>query len=116
MPLIKLEIGKKDIPEQQTTAVLKLISSLVSKETGKPEKYMMCIASKCFSMMGGTPKPCAYVSVTGIGGFNHQINTNITAGVCDILKKECGIMPECIYVTFTDVSAGNWGWNSSLFG
>ncbi len=36
--------------------------------------------------------------------------------ICKLLKDSLGIAPDRVYLNFTDVEAGNWGWNEPTFG
>ncbi len=36
--------------------------------------------------------------------------------VCKLLSDSLGIGPDRVYLNFTDVEAGNWGWNGRTFG
>jgi hypothetical protein len=33
-----------------------------------------------------------------------------------LLNDSLGIPPDRVYLNFTDVGAGHWGWNGSTFG
>ena len=115
MPLVKLEVSTS-VPEAAKNKVLAAVSAIVIKATGKPPAYMMVTLEEGKIVMGGRNEPAAFADVRGIGGFTPAVNKQISKEVCELLKKELGIKPENVYLTFTDVAASNWGWNGGTFG
>ena len=114
MPLIKIEIPSELTPEQKNSVITKA-SSIVARNTGKPEQYVMVTLSKADFAMAGKPAKAAFIDVRGIGGINSDNNGGITKDICDLLQSELNIAPENVYVTFTNVPAQNWGRNGSTF-
>ena len=114
MPLIKIEIPT-DLQEEQKNKILTQASKIVSKNTGKPEQYIMVTISKADFAMAGAPASAAFVDVRGIGGINAENNGGISKDICALLESELGITPENIYLNFTDVPGQNWGLNGSTF-
>lgn len=115
MPLIKIEVPTT-LTDDQKNALLTEASSIVSKNTGKPEKYVMATLGKAEFAMAGKPAQAAFVDVRGIGGINGENNGGITRDICALLKTKLGIAPENVYINFTDVPAQNWGHNGTTFG
>lgn len=116
MPLIKLQTTVS-VPDERREAITAAASRLLAEATGKPEQYVMVVLESALAgAMAGKPAACAFADVRGIGGFNREVNTAVTRDVCALLKKELGIAPEAVYITFTDVAAVNWGWNGRTFG
>jgi phenylpyruvate tautomerase len=56
------------------------------------------------------------VNIRGIGGLTGETNRKLSQQVCKLLSDSLGIGSDRIYLNFTDVEAGNWGWNGSTFG
>ena len=116
MPLIKLETSVK-LTSEKKSSLLASLSKVLAKETGKPEPYVMVVIEDGAAvMMAGAEVDGALVDIRGIGGLGPTVNKKLSQGVCDLLKKECGISPEAVYLNFTDVKAENWGFNNSTFG
>ena len=115
MPLIKLLVSTS-VPEATKNKVLTAMSGIVVKATGKPPAYMMATLEEGKIVMGGKNDPSAFADVRGIGGFTPAVNKQISREVCELLKKELGIDPENVYLTFADVAASNWGWKGGTFG
>ena len=111
MPMIKLS-APCDIP----TELLQELSTIIAEAIGKPENYVMVVASKCDVLMSGSAADAVYVEVKSIGGLSPAVNHEITMKICVLLNDHLGILEDRIYVTFADIPAEQWGWNGSLFG
>jgi phenylpyruvate tautomerase PptA (4-oxalocrotonate tautomerase family) len=115
MPLVKLQVsipldaGKKD-------ALLKLLSSMVAKEIGKPERYVMVTIEETAIIMSGKTGPAAFADIRSVGGLSDDVNRKISNKVCSLLKEHGGISGERVYINFSDVPASDWGWDGSTFG
>lgn len=116
MPLIKIQVAGTLADEKKRT-ILTTASRIVAEATGKPETYVMALLEDdAVASLAGTVCPAAFADIRGIGGLNGTVNTRISAEICALLQQEAGIEPDKVYLTFTDVPARNWGWNSSTFG
>ena len=115
MPIIKIEVHELP-PEHQKHKILTDASAIVSKNTGKPEQYIMVTLSQADFAMAGAPAPAAFIDVRGIGGINAENNGGISKDICALLEAELDISPANIYLNFTDVSGQTWGHNGSPFG
>ena len=115
MPLLKLETTVP-LPEEKGKPLLAALSKAVAATIGKPEQYVMVAASQSAMLMSGKAGGAAFVDVRGIGGLNRDTNRKLSEQVCKLLKDSLGIASDRVYLNFTDVDAGNWGWNGSTFG
>lgn len=114
MPLLKLETTV--VPtEEKRKALLAELSGIMTKTTGKPEQYVMVTISSSAILMSGKPGEAAFVDVRGIGGLNADINRQLSEKICRALNESLGVPPNRIYLNFTEIEAGNWGWNGSTF-
>jgi len=48
--------------------------------------------------------------------MGEDVNRKLSQQVCELLKDSLGFSPDRVYLNFTEVHAGNWGWNGSTFG
>ncbi len=115
MPLLKLEttVALSDAQRQQLLASL---SKLVAETIGKPEQYVMVALGPAAIQMSGTPGDAAFVDIRSIGGLSSEVNGQLSQKVCALLTQSLRVPQNRIYLNFTDVDAGNWGWNGSTFG
>ena len=115
MPLLKLETTVP-LPEEKVKPLLTALSNTVASVIGKPEQYVMVTASQSAILMSGKSGDAAFVDIRSIGGLNAESNGKLSQQICKLLKDSLGIAPDRVYLNFTDVEAGNWGWNGSTFG
>jgi phenylpyruvate tautomerase PptA (4-oxalocrotonate tautomerase family) len=114
MPLLKLEITAS-LSDDKRKALLVALSRIVAEAIGKPEDYVMVTVSQAAMLMSGKPGDGAFVDLRSIGGLSDEVNRKLSQQVCKLLKDSLGISPDRVYLNFTDVEAGNWGWNGSTF-
>ena len=115
MPLLKLETTVP-LPEEKGTQLLAALSNAVASATGKPEQYVMVTVNHSAISMSGKAGDAAFVDVRGIGELNGETNGKRSQQICRLLKDYIWIAPDRVYLNFTEVEAGNWGWNGSTFG
>jgi phenylpyruvate tautomerase PptA (4-oxalocrotonate tautomerase family) len=115
MPLLKLETTLP-LPEEKGKPLLAALSKAMAGATGKPEQYVMVTVTQSTMLMSGKAGDAAFVDVRGIGGLNGETNGKLSQQICKLLKDSLGIAPDRVYLNFTEVEAGNWGWNGSTFG
>ena len=115
MPLLKLETTVV-LPEEKRKTLLAALSKAVAGTIGKPEQYVMVTIGSAAIHMSGKPGDAAFVDIRCISGLTGDANRNLSQQVCQLLNDSLGIPPDRVYLNFTDVKAGNWGWNGSTFG
>jgi phenylpyruvate tautomerase PptA (4-oxalocrotonate tautomerase family) len=111
MPLINLKCSQ-EIPAD----LLGELSRAVAETIGKPEKYVMVVASTANLLMSGSAGHVAYAEVKSLGGLNRVVNHELTMKICVLFNDHLGIPADRIYVTFQSLERDHWGWNGSLFG
>jgi phenylpyruvate tautomerase PptA (4-oxalocrotonate tautomerase family) len=96
--------------------VLRQISQLLAKETGKPESYVMVeIAHNPSMLFAGKDDSLAYLECKSIGLTEKQAKA-LSASLCQLLNAELQIPPNRIYIEFSNAPAAFWGYNGSTFG
>jgi phenylpyruvate tautomerase len=115
MPLLKLETTVA-VPDDQRQRLLTSLSHIVSETTGKPEQYVMITISSAAMLMAGKTGHAAFVDVRGIGGLTDAVNRRLSQQVCQLVKDALGVASDRVYMNFTEVEAGHWGWDGSTFG
>ena len=115
MPLLKLETTIH-VADDQRQQLLASLSKLVAETIGKPEQYVMVTISTSSIFMSGKADDAAFVDVRSIGSLSAEVNRQLSQKVCALLAQSLRIPQNRIYLNFTDVDAGDWGWNGSTFG
>jgi len=115
MPYLKLNTNVA-ISKESTPQLLKQLSQLLAKETGKPERYVMVQLTGDISMLfGGNTEPLAYVECKSIGLSAGQTKA-LAKSLCQLLENTLKLSPDRVYIEFTNCPAEFWGWNGSTFG
>lgn len=115
MPLLKIETTIALTDDKKKT-LLAALSKIVAGTIGKPEQYVMVVISPAAILMSGQPGDAAFVDVRSIGGLNDDVNRQLAQKIGALLKESLGVSLDRVYLNFTDVPAGNWGWNNDTFG
>lgn len=115
MPLLKLETTAV-LSEAKQNVLLPALSKLVAEGIGKPEQYVMVTIHQLPMQMSGKAGDAAFVDIRSIGGLSGDVNCRLAQRVCELLKEQLGVSPDRVYLNFTDVKAGSWGWKGSTFG
>ena len=76
----------------------------------------MVVINPVAILMSGKPGPAAFVDLRSIGGLSDDVNRQLSQKIGSLLKETLGVPAERIYLNFSDVPAGNWGWNGDTFG
>jgi phenylpyruvate tautomerase len=116
MPYLKLNTNIA-ISTEQAPQLLRGLSQLLAKETGKPERYVMVAITDGDSAMlfGGSDEPLAYLECKSIGLSGAQAKA-LSASLCQLLNKELALAKDRVYIEFSNCPADYWGWNGSTFG
>jgi phenylpyruvate tautomerase PptA (4-oxalocrotonate tautomerase family) len=115
MPLLKLETTVA-LADDKKQALLASLSKIMAGTIGKPEQYVMVVIGPAAILMSGKPGPAAFVDIRSIGGLGGDVNQQLAQKIGSLLKESLGVPPDRVYLNFTDVVAGNWGWNGDTFG
>lgn len=114
MPYLKIQTNR-EIAEATRQEILKRASAVVSKNLGKPEKYVMVrIDSSQPMMFAGNAAPCAYLELKSIGLPESKTET-FSRVLCQFLSDELKIPPQRVYIEFADAKGSMWGWDGGTF-
>lgn len=110
MPYIKLNTNV-DVADKSN--VLRRLSQLAAKETGKPELYVMVALTHNPEMLfAGKDVALAFLEFKSIGLTEKQAKS-LSASISELLNTELSIAPDRIYIEFSNIPAAFWGYNGS---
>jgi len=115
MPFLKLETTVV-LSDDKRKALLASLSKIVAETIGKPEEYVMVTVSPAAILMSSKPGDAAFVDLRSIGGLSGDVNRQLSQKVCRLLNESLGVAQDRIYLNFTELEAGNWGWKGNTFG
>ena len=114
MPYLKIQTNR-EVKENTRQDILKKSSLLVSKNLGKPEKYVMVRFDPPQPMMfAGTTAPCAYLELKSIGLPDSKTRA-LSKVLCQFLHDELDIPPDRVYIEFINAESSMWGWDGDTF-
>ena len=114
MPYLKIQTNR-DVADDAKQELLKKASVVVSKNLGKPEKYVMVRIDPAQPMMfAGSTTACAYLELKSIG-LPESKTEALSKVLCQLMLDELKIPSERIYIEFADAKDSMWGWNSGTF-
>lgn len=114
MPYLKIQ-ANRDIADDAKQEILKKASVLVSKNLGKPEKYVMVrIDPVQLMIFAGTTAPCAYLELKSIG-LPESKTEALSKVLCQLMLDELKIPSERVYIEFADAKDSMWGWDGGTF-
>jgi phenylpyruvate tautomerase len=117
MPLINVYSSAPAPAADAVRQLLTDLSSLLAREIGKPENYVMTnLVPRTEMTFAGTFEPACYAEVKNIGKFKVDQTERISARLCDLLTKSLGVQSSRIYIEFSDATGYLWGFNGGTFG
>lgn len=113
MPFIQIKTNQKILPDKQET-IKKELGEKISL-LGKSESWLMIELEQqcCMYFKGKADKPMAMVEVTIYGKASSEQYEKLTQAITKLLQIELEIVPEKIYISYTETQ--NFGWNGNNF-
>ena len=111
MPYCSVQTNAK---VNEKSSLIKKLSSLVAKELGKPERYVMVSLEEKKMLFGGSEDLCAFVDLRSIG-LPESETKRLSKAIGDFLGEYLKIKADRIYVNFVNVKGSMWGWNGTTF-
>lgn len=114
MPYIDISTNASLAPDAIASLKSKIAEALAASFPGKTENWLMVRVSDGETMFfAGSPAPCMMVDIAIFGAQSKAGYQKMTAAVCLLAEKECGIPADRVYVKYTECD--KWGWNGSNF-
>ncbi|AKG20341.1 phenylpyruvate tautomerase MIF-related protein [Calothrix sp. 336/3] len=117
MPLIKVQTSLTAPAKGEIETMLKSLSSMLAKHTGKPESYVMTAFESDIPMtFGGTTEPVCYIEIKSVGSMKPEQTQSMSQDFCQQINQVLGVAKNRIYIEFADAKGAMWGWNGTTFG
>lgn len=114
MPYIEAKTNITLTKEKTDVLKSKLAEVLAQSFPGKTENWLMLnFVYDCNMYFGGSDKPCIMIDISIFGGQTDKSYDKMTAAVCELIEKECGIPANRTYVKYSEYD--HWGWNGGNF-
>ncbi|XP_059839259.1 macrophage migration inhibitory factor isoform X1 [Hypanus sabinus] len=110
--VLSTNLSRSNIPD----VLAEELTALLSKELGKPQKYIAVhIMPDQMMHFGGSSDPCALASLSSIGKISNQQNKNYSKLLFDLVNKHLHISADRMYIIFQDLNPANVGWANTTF-
>lgn len=116
MPYINSTVTIK-LPDEKKEALKTKLGKLMQDVLGKSEEWLFVgfKEEETIYFKGEKKEKAAVIEVKMLGTKPTKDKDIFTKKVCEAFNEEIAISGENIYVIFTEVDKGNWGWNGGLF-
>lgn len=112
MPYLKLQTNKS-LNAQKQYELAGEFSALVSKELGKPEKFIMVAVEPEVTMMfNKSVEPLVFIELKSIGLPDTR---QLSARICDFVQEKLHVDKSRVYIEFSDSPPSMFGWNGGTF-
>jgi phenylpyruvate tautomerase len=117
MPLLNLFSSAAQPEEPALSQMLKAFSSLLAKELGKPERYVMVgLAPRLQMSFAGSREPACYAELKNVGTLDLDKVEHLSEVLCDAIAKALALPRNRIYIEFTNADGALWGFDGGTFG
>jgi phenylpyruvate tautomerase len=117
MPLLALYSSAPHPEEPALSQLLKSFSSLLARELGKPERYVMVgLAPRLDMSFAGSREPACYAELKNVGELEPDRVEELSEILCDAIAKALGVARDRIYIEFTNADGALWGFDGGTFG
>jgi phenylpyruvate tautomerase len=116
MPLLQVQTSAPAPTASAPTSLLKDLSTLLARELGKPESYVMVsFEGNAAPLFGGSADPACFCAVKSIGTFTPAQTNQLSALLCAKLSEGLGVAQDRIYIEFIDAKPHLWGYDGGTF-
>jgi phenylpyruvate tautomerase len=117
MPLIRIVASSDPPATAATDALLADLSTLLAREIGKPESYVMtCLEPRARMTFAGTSAPTCYVEVKNVGTLSAELTRRMSAAITARVTAALGVAKDRLYIQFEESRPHHWGWDGDTFG
>ena len=117
MPLLNLFSSAEPPAEPALSQLLKSFSSLLARELGKPERYVMVgLAPRLQMSFAGSREPACYAELKNVGKLDSDKVEHLSEVLCDAIARALGLARDRIYIEFTNADGALWGFDGGTFG
>jgi phenylpyruvate tautomerase len=117
MPLLNLFSSAPRPDEASLAQILKSFSSLLARELGKPERYVMVgLAPRLEMSFAGSREPACYAELKNVGELEQDKVEHLSEVLCDAIAKALAVPRDRIYIEFTNADGALWGFDGGTFG
>jgi phenylpyruvate tautomerase PptA (4-oxalocrotonate tautomerase family) len=116
MPLLQIQTSAPAATASAPASLLKDLSTLLARELGKPESYVMVSFERDAELLfGGSADPACFAALKSIGAFTPAQTKKLSALLCAKLSEGLSVAQNRIYIEFIDAKPHLWGYDGATF-
>ena len=116
MPLLQIYSSATPPDEANRDRLMGSLSALLARELGKPERYVMVgLAPRQEIPFSKSREPACYAELKNVGELDGDHVEQLSEVLCNALSAGLGIARDRIYIEFTSVDGGMWGFDGGTF-
>jgi phenylpyruvate tautomerase len=117
MPLLNLFSSAKQPDEPARAQMLKSFSTLLARELGKPERYVMVgLVPRLDMSFAGSREPACYAELKNVGQLSAERSNTCRKSCATAIAKALALPQDRIYIEFTNADGALWGFDGGTFG
>ncbi|MGB1131158.1 MAG: phenylpyruvate tautomerase MIF-related protein [Haloferula sp.] len=113
MPLLEVS-SNLVLTDVEKMNCLQTLSKAAAELMGKPESVVMTSWHSAKMTFGGSESDTLHLSVKAIR-LPEDAPQSLTPELTERIRLTTGVLPERIFITYTDVPPSHWGWNQKTF-
>ena len=87
---------------------------IISEVVKKPIIYCSAQVIESVGGFAGNVEPSVFIDLRSVGGLQ-GIQKELSDRFCSLIEKNTSIKGDKVYLNFTELTGGNWGFNHKTF-
>ena len=113
MPCAIIYLGTK-VSDDVKGQIAKEAMNILSTGIGKPIIYCSAQVIESIGGFAGNVEPSVFIEVKSVGGLQGK-QKELSDKFCSLIESKTSIKGDKVYLNFTELTGGNWGFNHKTF-
>ena len=113
MPLALIYLGTK-VSDDVKAEIAKEAMNLLSTVIGKPLIYCSSHVTETLGGFAGDAVPTVFIDIRSVGALQGK-QKELSDKFCSLIESKTSIKGDKVYLNFTELTGGNWGFNHKTF-
>ena len=113
MPIAIIYLGTK-VSDDVKAELVKGAMNIISEVVKKPIVYCSAQVIESVGGFGGKVEPSVFIDLRSVGGLQ-GIQKELSDRFCTLIESKTSVKGDKVYLNFTELTGGNWGFNHKTF-
>lgn len=113
MPCALVYLGAK-VSDDVKAEIAKESMKILSEVIGKPIIYCSAQVTESVGGFAANIEPSVFIDVRSVGGLQGK-QKELSDRFCALITSKASIKGDKVYLNFTELTGGNWGYNHKTF-